>query len=274
MCAFASRASEYTFPLTTSWDHRALPLWLKWARTCRACPKTVASRRHCVARGWVEPGQSPDQSHGSPTGIPLGDVSQSTHSCPSPTNTTACPSCVPILVSKAHSCEHHLGDSIPYTPIVLLCCASYLSTAALICATIALPSFHVSFLLYKEGQLLKVPIVQDFIFVCIHWGIRHWIRHKSFSRLSQVISRILQNTNDRHLYMGICKSRVSQPLYPTRPTAKQLWKWAVARIIWLLKLRRKWAHISKTILQHPSHQSLFDGLERRQGKLIRKKFYH
>ena len=59
-----------------------------------------------------------------------------------------------------------------------------------------------------------------------------------------------------------------------RPTAKELWKWAVARIIWLLKLRRKWAHISKSIFQHLSHQSLFDGLERRQGKLIRKKFFH
>ena len=100
-----------------------------------------------------------------------------------------------------------------------------------------------------------------------------WIRNIAFSTYLQVASRILQNTNIRSRYMGICKSRHSQHTQPTR-SAKQLWKWAVARIVWLLKLRRKWAHISKTILQHPSHQSLFEGLERRPGKLIRKKFIY
>ena len=73
--------------------------------------------------------------------------------------------------------------------------------------------------------------------------------------------------------MGICKSRQPKTIEPTR-SAKQLWKWAVSRIVRLLKLRRKWAHISKSIFQQPSHQSLFDGLERRQGKLVRKKFFH
>ena len=89
-----------------------------------------------------------------------------------------------------------------------------------------------------------------------------------YHRLSAVVSLYVRNS------MGVCKSRHIQHFDPTRPSAKQLWKWAVNRIVYLLKLRRKWAHISKSIFQHPSHQSLFEGLERRQGKLIRKKFIY
>ena len=74
--------------------------------------------------------------------------------------------------------------------------------------------------------------------------------------------------------MGSCKSRLSQRSYPTRPSAKQRWQWAVARIVWLLKLRRKWAHVSKTIIQKPAYQDLFVGLERKQGILHRKKSAH
>jgi hypothetical protein len=53
-----------------------------------------------------------------------------------------------------------------------------------------------------------------------------------------------------------------------------LWQWAVRRITYLLKLRRKWAHISKSIFQQPNHVSLFKGLLRSKGELKRVQFLY
>ena len=75
----------------------------------------------------------------------------------------------------------------------------------------------------------------------------------------------------RIVVMGICKSRIKRSENCVAVvTAKQRWKWAVKRICDLLKLRKRWAHISRTILQKPLYLDLFKGLERKQGKLIRK----
>ena len=61
------------------------------------------------------------------------------------------------------------------------------------------------------------------------------------------------------------------PVQPVQPlTARLRWKQAVRRITQILRLRKHWAALGRH-LQLPRIQSLVSGLERRGGRLIRRR---
>ena len=52
------------------------------------------------------------------------------------------------------------------------------------------------------------------------------------------------------------------------PAARQRWRAAIGRVCKLLRLRRRWARLGQ-FLQLPQNRTLFLGLERRDGTLVR-----
>ena len=63
-----------------------------------------------------------------------------------------------------------------------------------------------------------------------------------------------------------------QPLTTAAPASRAigLWRLAVRRITHILRIRRRWAAIGQ-LLQDPIIQDLVQGLERRQGHLVRRR---
>ena len=57
-------------------------------------------------------------------------------------------------------------------------------------------------------------------------------------------------------------------VYSGNGIAKKKFKTLVRRVIHLLRLRRRWAAYGR-ILQHPPRSLLWEGLERKKGKLVR-----
>ena len=72
------------------------------------------------------------------------------------------------------------------------------------------------------------------------------------------------------MFSRLCPSRAARTTIPVvNSIARTRFQTAVRRVVQLLKLRKQWAAFGRVLQQKP-RTFLWEGLERRKGKLIRK----